>query len=60
MKIRMLETVRPDMFLGKPGTILRVNETYEATQNKHGAVCGICDNGEKLGVKPNEFEVVED
>jgi hypothetical protein len=27
--------------------------------NSHGAVAGWCDNGEKLGVKPGEFDVVE-
>lgn len=60
MKIKMLKTVRPDMFLGKPGTILRAGIVYEAKQNKNGAVTGLCDNGEWLGVKPDEFEEVED
>lgn len=65
MKIKMLETVRPDFpFLlalaGVPAdTILIFGEVYEATQNKYGAVCGICKNGQKLGVKPGEFEAVE-
>lgn len=60
MKIRILETVRPDiLFIAKPGTILRCGEEYEATSNKNGAICGVCENGEKLGVRPNEFEFVE-
>lgn len=59
MKIRMLENVRPDLvFLAKPGTILRCGKVYEATENKYGAVSGICENGEVLGVKPDEFELV--
>lgn len=63
MKIKMLETVRPDfphLLLKVPlDTILIHGEIYEATQNKHGAVCGICENVQKLGVKPGEFEIVE-
>lgn len=62
MKIRMLMTVRPDfplnIFCAAPGTILRVGEVYEATANKNGAVTAICENGERLGVKPAEFEFV--
>lgn len=64
MKIKMLKTVRPDfLFLltGVPfDTMLVFGEVYEATQNKYGAVCGICENGEKIGVKPGEFEILED
>ena len=64
MKIRMLETVRPEFIFLLSGipqdTILIYGEVYEATQNKHGAVCGICRNGQQLGVKPGEFEVVQE
>lgn len=64
MKIKMLETVRPDfpfLLTGVPAdTILICSEVYEATKNKHGAVCGICENGQKLGVKPGEFEIWEE
>lgn len=60
MKILMLENVRPDfLFLTKTGTFLRAGKTYEATVNKCGAITAICENGEMLGVKPGEFEVVE-
>lgn len=56
MKIKMLMTVTPDFsFLAKPGTVLVKGETYEATVNKNGAVSGVCENGEVLGVKPHEF-----
>lgn len=60
MKIKMLVNVRPDWPLGKPGTILRTGMIYEAKRNKNGAVTGLCGNGEWLGVKPDEFEVVKD
>jgi len=63
IKIRMLRNVRADvifgMQLGRPGTILREGKEYPGTTNKHGAICGLCDNGELLGVKPGEFEFVE-
>lgn len=64
MKIKMLETVHPEfpfLLTGVPAdTILICGEIYEATRNKYGAVCGICKNGQKLGVKPGEFEIVEE
>lgn len=63
IRIRMKQNVRPDFLFGKihgkPGTILWAGMEYPATSNKHGAICGICDNGEKLGIKPGEFEFVE-
>lgn len=60
IKIKMLKTVRPDLvFLADPGTVLYGGYTYFATANKYGAICGICDNGKELGVKPGEFEFVE-
>lgn len=59
MKIRMLETVRPDLLLAKPGTILRAEEEYEAESNKNGAISGLCANGEYLGVRPGEFVFTE-
>ncbi len=53
IKIRMKQNVRPDFPLGivgllgeKPGTILRAGMEYQATSNKNGAICGVCDNGE--------------
>lgn len=59
MKIKMLCTVRPSLPFAPTDTILVVGETYEATANKQGAVCGICNNGAPLGVKPCEFEFLE-
>ncbi len=56
----MLYTVRPEIvFLNKLGTVLHAGETYEAVTNPSGAVSGVCINGELLGVKPGEFEIVE-
>ena len=52
----MLETVRPDLpFLAKPGTLLVAGEEYEATSNRFGAISGLCENGEYIGVRPGEF-----
>lgn len=60
MKIRMIKDVRSDLpFLSTPGTVLKFGKIYDATANKHGAVCGRCDNGELIGVRPGEFEFVE-
>ncbi len=61
MKIRMLTTVRPDIpFLAMPGTILRAGVVYDAVKNRNGAVSGVCENGNTLGAKPDEFEIVEE
>jgi hypothetical protein len=62
IKIRMLKTVRSDlpyMIAVKPGTILCEGKEYAGTSNPHGAISGICDNGEALGVRPGEFEFIE-
>jgi hypothetical protein len=61
-KIKMAKTLYPDLpwMPGiKPGTMLELNMVYDCWVNSHGAVAGWCDNGEKLGVKPGEFDVVE-
>ncbi len=63
IKIRMKVTVRPDWPFNfqKPYNVLVLvaGQIYEAIQNKHGAVFGICENGELMGVKPGEFEIIE-
>ena len=60
-KIKMACTVRPDLeWLCKThGTVAVMDEIYECWVNMHGAVAAICPNGEKLGIKPAEFDVVE-
>lgn len=55
-RVKVLRIVRPDiglMPIAMPGTI------YEAWTNSLGAVCAIFPSGETLGLKPDEFEVVE-
>lgn len=60
IRIRMLQNVRPDLiFLAKPGTILRVGLEYDGMTNQNGAISGLCENGEYLGVKPGEFEFIK-
>ena len=57
IRIRMLQTVRPDFpFLAKPDSVLWYAEEYDAVSNKYGAISGICENGERLGVRPGKFE----
>ena len=60
-KIKMACTVRPDLeWLCKTrGTVAVMDEVYECWVNMHGAVAAICRNGEKLGIKPAEFDVEE-
>ncbi len=62
LRIVMLKTVHPDLgdvIPAKPGTVLVKDQIYECWVNSHGAVVGICLNGARLGVKPDEFEVME-
>lgn len=60
MRIKMLVNVRPELpFLAKPGTILRAGMEYEATANPNAAICGICENGVAMGVRPGEFVFME-
>lgn len=66
IEIRMLKTVQADGLFALLGchkglstpTILMEGKVYQAVSNRHGAISGICDNGERLGVKPGEFEFV--
>ena len=60
IKIHMLKSVRPDFPFGiKNGTRLIASEIYDAVSNSLGAICGVCENGELLGVKPGEFNFVK-
>ncbi len=61
MRIRMLQTVIPEFWflLPLPTPVLESGKIYEAVTNAHGAVTGICRDGQRLGVKPGEFEIVE-
>lgn len=60
MRIKMLENVVPAFpFLAKTGTVLFAGVEYKAKSNPHGAISGLCENDEWLGVRPGEFEFVE-
>jgi hypothetical protein len=58
-RILMEVTIYPECPGTKPGTVARLGSEYDAWTNSHGAVCAVCDNGERLGVKPHEFAVIE-
>jgi hypothetical protein len=55
----MATTIRPDFPFGHTGLVAVRGEEYEAWTNSHGAVCAVFSDGERLGVKPYEFEVIE-
>lgn len=63
--IRMLQCVEPDRIPGLGmlpdcrGMIAEFQCLYPAWTNSYGAVSAILDDGRKLGVRPDEFEVVE-
>lgn len=57
--IRPRRTIRPDVpFLAPVGCVARSPNIYLAWTNSYGAVAAITPCG-KLGLKPDEFEVVE-
>lgn len=58
-RILMEKTIYPECPGMKPGTVARRDAEYDAWTNSHGAVCAVCENGEHLGVKPDEFAVIE-
>lgn len=59
-RVNIVITVHPDMpFLAKPGTCAHGGEDYYVTVNSHGAIAAILPNGERLGLKPYEFEIIE-
>ena len=45
--------------LVKPECVAPSGQTFAAWTNSHGAVSAIMPNGERLGLYPSEFEVVE-
>ena len=58
IRIKMLKTVILDLPFFESKIILHRGKEYDATSNDYGAISGICDNGQVLGVKPGEFEFV--
>lgn len=61
LKVRMNTTVKPDMFFRKEQVGMRAvySNEYYAWVNSYGALSAIMPNGEKLGLKPGEFQVIE-
>ncbi len=60
LKVKMLQLVRPDIpFLAKKDTVCLYDQEYYVWVNSYGAVSAILPNGELLGLKPDEFEVIE-
>lgn len=62
LKVRMKETVMPEMpmvFTPKDGTICIKDNQYYVWVNSYGAISAILENSERLGLKPNEFEIIE-
>jgi hypothetical protein len=57
IRIRMRKTVRA-VFIFSSNIFLETGKEYPATTNKYGAISGVCDNGELLGVRPGEFEFI--
>ena len=57
--VRTRRTIRPDFpFLASPNCIAREANVYLAWTNSYGAVAAVVPGG-NLGLKPDEFDVVE-
>lgn len=62
LKIKMACTVKSDLpFFMQSGsdTVAYENQEYFVWCNSHGAMSAILPNGEKLGIRPSECEIVE-
>ncbi len=62
--IRMLRAVQADCLLRSlmprwRNVIAEHGMLYQAWTNSHGAVAAVMDDGEMLGLKPDEFEVTD-
>lgn len=58
-RVKMLKTVTSDFPLIKPVIIAQQGREYEVASNPLGAISVYLEDGKQLGVKPDEFEVVE-
>lgn len=65
-RVRMTRTVTSDFILGTtinvadgPMLVALNSQTFPAWTNSYGAVAVHTPDGRKLGVKPDEFDVVE-
>lgn len=59
LKVKLAATVLPDLPFVPIGTVAEKDEEYFCWVNSYGAVSAILPNGEKLGLRPGEFDVVE-
>ncbi len=61
--VRMKRTVCPDFplsaFPENKGMVACQEEEYPCWTNSHGAVAVVFPDGRKLGVRPDEFEIIE-
>jgi hypothetical protein len=61
--IRMKRSARSDTLCGieiaQPPLLANAGAVYPAWTNSYGAVCAILADGKKLGLYPDEFDVVE-
>lgn len=62
LKIKMATTVKSDlpMFMqSKSDTVAYAGKEYFVWCNSHGAMYAILPNGERLGIRPAECEIIE-
>jgi hypothetical protein len=59
IRVKMLRHVFGCGFVCPPGTVAKGGMEYEGSSNQNGAISAILPNGEKLGLKPGEFEFLE-
>ena len=57
--VRLLCNVRGNPIIAPPGTIQREGNEVIANSNPYGAISAVCENGERLGLYPNEFEFIK-
>jgi hypothetical protein len=58
-RVRMLRTVASDIPCQLRPMVVKAGYDYPAWVNSHGAVSAVLDHGGMLGLRPDEFEVVE-
>lgn len=62
LKIKMNCTVKSDIpffMQSKPDVVAHKDMEYYVWCNSHGAISAILPNGERLGIKPGERQVIE-
>jgi hypothetical protein len=59
LKVKLAVRVLPDLPFVPAGTVAEKDHEYYVWVNSYGAVSAILPNGEKLGLRPEEFDVVE-